>query len=216
MSEMTGLVDRCVGVAIAVPDHPELGPDYTSIVRAVLAEAGVAEMREALQAAHDTMHECTATSVSSLFALCPFCGALDAEVRDLEDMSAPDAQFVQCNCCEAIGPTSRTDAISAWNRRTNTIAAIAKPTDDLREVVAAALIMARGLPLTLQVDAALTALTPRIAAREAAAVAKREAEIATWLREDALVDWGQSRVQMDELPWAAHAIERGYYRKAGK
>ena len=44
---MTELVNRCVDAAIAVPDHDELGPDYNAIVRAVLAEAGVAELVEA-------------------------------------------------------------------------------------------------------------------------------------------------------------------------
>ena len=44
---MSELDRRCVDAAIAVPDHDELGPDYSAIVRAVLAEAGVAELVEA-------------------------------------------------------------------------------------------------------------------------------------------------------------------------
>ena len=46
---MSELDRRCVDAAIAVPDHDELGPDYSAIVRAVLAEAGVADLVEALQ-----------------------------------------------------------------------------------------------------------------------------------------------------------------------
>ena len=57
---MTELVNRCVDAAIAVPDHDELGPDYNAIVRAVLAEAGVQDLVEALDfyaANHDWPNE---------------------------------------------------------------------------------------------------------------------------------------------------------------
>jgi len=53
ITELSALEYRCVMAAVAVPDDNELGPDYSAIVRAVLAEAGVAEMRSALTEARE-------------------------------------------------------------------------------------------------------------------------------------------------------------------
>jgi len=50
ITELSALEYRCVMAAVAVPDDNELGPDYSAIVRAVLAEAGVDELREAIEA----------------------------------------------------------------------------------------------------------------------------------------------------------------------
>jgi len=122
---------------------------------------------------------------------CPFCGG---EVGyDFDDtMVAPYGHMLTCSRCATTSGSSpsKEHAIAAWNRRTP-----AKPSDDMREVVARALCEARirtvrrhdtkpddleaMLPASIdyswrdfvvEADAALSALTPHIVAVEAAAV----------------------------------------------
>jgi len=87
------------------------------------------------------------------------------------------------------------------------------PTDDLREVVARAIADANGSPhiedWRLDADAALSALTPHIAAREAAAFeagrAAERAEVVAWLRWP--VHTGSYKASI-----VADAIERNEHR----
>ena len=128
---------------------------------------------------------------------CPFCGATDTEVRDLEDASTPDVCRVHDSqairgqlaryCMEYDRMTSRHPAVSCAcpkcqsERRTTP-----PPAAEEREAVARAM-LEWGTPWDsvetgILADAALSALAPYRAAEILAAEANERARIVAWLR----------------------------------
>lgn len=59
------------------------------------------------------------TGVNAPLKSCPFCGALEAELRitDMGAISDMDGHAVTCECCGAIGPRDarQAAAVALWN-----------------------------------------------------------------------------------------------------